>query len=154
MATASMPKQKSIANIPGRFGAYGGRYVPETLMAALDELERAYEKAKKDVKFRARLNQLLNTYAGRPTPLFFASRLTKKLGGAKFTLNAKTCSTQARTRLITVSGKRCSRSAWANVASLRKLAQDSMEWQRQQSVHYWVSTASSIWAPKTCGGRS
>ncbi len=86
MATASMPKQKSIANIPGRFGAYGGRYVPETLMAALDELERAYEKAKKDAKFRARLNQLLNTYAGRPTPLFFASRLTKNLGGAKIYL--------------------------------------------------------------------
>ncbi len=86
MATASMPKQKSIANIPGRFGAYGGRYVPETLMAALEELERAYEKAKKDVKFRARLNQLLNTYAGRPTPLFFASRLTKNLGGAKIYL--------------------------------------------------------------------
>ncbi len=70
----------------GRFGAYGGRYVPETLMAALDELEREYEKAKRDPKFQKRLDLLLKTYAGRPTPLFFARRLTAKLGGAKIYL--------------------------------------------------------------------
>ena len=70
----------------GRFGAYGGRYVPETLMAALDELEREYEKAKRDRKFQQRLDLLLRTYAGRPTPLFFARRLTAKLGGAKIYL--------------------------------------------------------------------
>jgi tryptophan synthase beta chain len=70
----------------GRFGAYGGRYVPETLMAALEELERAYEKAKRDRKFQQRLDHLLKTYAGRPTPLFFARRLTAKLGGAKIYL--------------------------------------------------------------------
>ena len=70
----------------GRFGPYGGRYVPETLMAALDELDREYEKAKRDKKFQARLEELLKTYAGRPTPLFFARRLTKKLGGAKIYL--------------------------------------------------------------------
>jgi tryptophan synthase beta chain len=70
----------------GRFGVYGGRYVPETLMAALDELEREYEKAKKDPRFRARLDGLLKTYAGRPTPLFFARRLTEKLGGARIYL--------------------------------------------------------------------
>jgi tryptophan synthase beta chain len=68
---------------PGRFGAYGGRYVPETLMAALEELEREYEKARRDPRFQARLDELLKTYAGRPTPLFFARRLTEKLGGAK-----------------------------------------------------------------------
>jgi tryptophan synthase beta chain len=71
---------------PGRFGVYGGRYVPETLMAALEELEREYEKAKRDKKFQARLDGLLKTYAGRPTPLFFARRLTEKLGGAKIYL--------------------------------------------------------------------
>jgi tryptophan synthase beta chain len=71
---------------PGRFGVYGGRYVPETLMAALEELEREYERAKKDNKFQARLDQLLKTYAGRPTPLFFARRLSQKLGGAKIYL--------------------------------------------------------------------
>jgi tryptophan synthase beta chain len=71
---------------PGRFGVYGGRYVPETLMAALEELEREYERAKQDKKFQARLGQLLKTYAGRPTPLFFARRLSEKLGGAKIYL--------------------------------------------------------------------
>jgi tryptophan synthase beta chain len=74
------------ANVPGRFGVYGGRYVPETLMAALQELEREYEKAKRDRKFQQRLDLLLKTYAGRPTPLFFARRLTEKLGGAKIYL--------------------------------------------------------------------
>ena len=72
--------------IPGRFGPWGGRYVPETLMAACEELERAYEKAKRDPKFKARLSELLKNFAGRPTPLFFAQRLTKKLGGAKIYL--------------------------------------------------------------------
>src|ERR1700716_1043479 len=70
----------------GRFGVYGGRYVPETLMAALEELERKYEKAKHDRKFQQRLDYLLKHYAGRPTPLFFAERLTAKLGGAKIYL--------------------------------------------------------------------
>jgi tryptophan synthase beta chain len=70
----------------GRFGPYGGRYVPETLMAALEELEREYKKAKRDRKFQNRLDELLRQYAGRPTPLFFAQRLTAKLGGAKIYL--------------------------------------------------------------------
>jgi len=72
--------------LAGRFGPYGGRYVPETLMSALQELEREYAKAKRDRKFQTRLHELLRTYAGRPTPLFFARRLTAKLGGAKIYL--------------------------------------------------------------------
>ena len=84
MATTAIPRRKT-AEI-GRFGAYGGRYVPETLMAALEELEREYEKARRERKFQKRLDELLRTYAGRPTPLFFAQRLTKKLGGAKIYL--------------------------------------------------------------------
>ena len=72
--------------IPGRFGAYGGRYVPETLVAALDELNHAYGEAKADPQFHARLDSLLRDYAGRPTPLYFASRLTESLGGAKIYL--------------------------------------------------------------------
>jgi tryptophan synthase beta chain len=88
MATAIMATKKTAPanSVPGRFGIYGGRYVPETLMAALEELERAYEKAKGDKKFQRRLSDLLHSYAGRPTPLFFARGLTKKLGGAKIYL--------------------------------------------------------------------
>jgi tryptophan synthase beta chain len=83
-APLRMPKPKPMQ--PGRFGVYGGRYVPETLMAALEELEQAYEKAKRDPKFQKSLTLLLRTFAGRPTPLFFAKRLTEKLGGAKIYL--------------------------------------------------------------------
>jgi tryptophan synthase beta chain len=83
---SSRSQHSARTNQPGRFGEYGGRYVPETLMAALEELEREYEKAKRDKKFQARLDELLKTYAGRPTPLFFARRLTEKLGGAKIYL--------------------------------------------------------------------
>jgi tryptophan synthase beta chain len=87
MATATIPRgKKDSAKTPGRFGVYGGRYVPETLMSALEELERAYEEAKRDRKFQSRLDEFLRTYAGRPTPLFFARRLTEKLGGAKIYL--------------------------------------------------------------------
>jgi tryptophan synthase beta chain len=88
MATAVITKAKKSATkvVPGRFGVYGGRYVPETLMAALEELEREYEKAKRDRSFQRRLDELLRTYAGRPTPLFLARRLTQKLGGAKIYL--------------------------------------------------------------------
>jgi tryptophan synthase beta chain len=71
---------------PGRFGIYGGRYVPETLMAALVELEREYDLAKNDAAFQAELAGLLKDYAGRPTPLYFCKRLTEQLGGAKIYL--------------------------------------------------------------------
>jgi len=87
MATATIPRgRKDSTKTPGRFGVYGGRYVPETLVSALEELERTYEKAKRDRKFQVRLDDLLRTYAGRPTPLFFARRLTEKLAGAKIYL--------------------------------------------------------------------
>jgi tryptophan synthase beta chain len=86
MATATVTKNGKAASVKGRFGVYGGRYVPETLMAALEELEREYDKAKRDRGFRRRLDELLRTYAGRPTPLFFARRLTEKLRGAKIYL--------------------------------------------------------------------
>jgi tryptophan synthase beta chain len=89
MATATVTREKKVSPKSagvGRFGVYGGRYVPETLMAALEELEREYDKAKRDRGFRRRLDELLRTYAGRPTPLFFAQRLTRKLRGAKIYL--------------------------------------------------------------------
>jgi tryptophan synthase beta chain len=70
-------------DIHGRFGKFGGRYVPETLMNALFELEEAYNKYAKDPAFLEELNYLLKEYSGRPTSLYFAERLTEKLGGAK-----------------------------------------------------------------------
>ena len=85
MATGLDPANQSGPR-PGRFGAYGGRYVPETLMAALVELEQAYEEAKADPAFQAELAGLLADYAGRPTPLYYCKRLSEELGGAKIYL--------------------------------------------------------------------
>ncbi len=76
-ATQVMPDAR------GRFGPYGGRYVPETLMAPLEELESAYAAARGDESFQLELNDLLKNFAGRPTPLQFASRLTEHLGGPR-----------------------------------------------------------------------
>lgn len=77
---------KKLPNKKGYFGAYGGRFVPETLMPALQELETAYAASKKDREFHDELRLLQQTYIGRPTPLYFAKRLTADLGGAKIYL--------------------------------------------------------------------
>jgi tryptophan synthase beta chain len=83
MSLISTPAPKKIK---GRFGPYGGRYVPETLMAALQELEGAYDAARKDKSFKQEYLRLLHEYAGRPTPLFLAERLTNELKGARIYL--------------------------------------------------------------------
>lgn len=79
-------KKLSLYPIDGKYGKYGGRFVPETLMAAINELEEAYEKSKKDSDFQKQLKYYLSEYAGRPTPLYYAENLTKKVGGAKIYL--------------------------------------------------------------------
>jgi tryptophan synthase beta chain len=79
-AVVTMPDKR------GRFGPFGGRYVPETLVAPLEELERAFNEARLDPAFRQELDSLLHNFAGRPTPLQFASRLTEHLGGARIYL--------------------------------------------------------------------
>jgi tryptophan synthase beta chain len=72
--------------IDGKYGKYGGRFVPETLMKAVLDLEKAYLKLKNDQDFKKELDYYLSEYAGRPTPLYFAKNLTKKVGGAKIYL--------------------------------------------------------------------
>src|SRR5437879_562489 len=70
----------------GHFGRYGGRFVPEVLMSPLEELEQAYAEARRDSDFQKELAGLLHHYAGRPTPLYFAKRLTEIAGGAQLWL--------------------------------------------------------------------
>ncbi len=82
MATA----QTDLTNLPdahGRFGPYGGQYVPETLMGAIHQLEQEYDRARQDPAFWAELEGYLKHYVGRPSPLYFARRLTDRLGGAR-----------------------------------------------------------------------
>ena len=75
-----------MTNPNGRFGIHGGQYIPETLMNAVDELEAAYNHYKNDPEFNAELTELLNNYAGRPSRLYYAEKLTRELGGAKIYL--------------------------------------------------------------------
>ena len=75
-----------MAAFPSKFGPYGGQYVPETLMPALEELTAEFERARRDEKFQSELNRLLADYAGRPTPVSFAARLSAHLGGAQIYL--------------------------------------------------------------------
>jgi tryptophan synthase beta chain len=81
-----MARARPLPDAEGYFGRYGGRFVPETLMAPLAELTRAYDKAQRSRAFRRELTDLLNDYAGRPTPLYFAERLSEELGGARIFL--------------------------------------------------------------------
>ena len=79
-ATSQVPDEA------GRFGAFGGRYVPETLTQALDELTQHYDQACQDESFQAELEELFRHYVGRPSPLYHAERLTKRCGGAQIYL--------------------------------------------------------------------
>jgi tryptophan synthase beta chain len=86
--SSKRPKARSsrVPDAAGHFGQYGGRFVPETLIPALDELVREYAKARADRRFRAELDGLLAAYVGRPTPLYYAERLSRTLGGARIYL--------------------------------------------------------------------
>jgi tryptophan synthase beta chain len=86
MATATTTPVSQVPDQRGRFGPYGGRFVPETLMFALDQLDQAYREAKADPAFQAEFQRLLQDYVGRPSRLYFAERLTKEAGGARIYL--------------------------------------------------------------------
>ena len=78
--------EQALPDANGRFGEYGGRYVPETLMHPLQELEDEYFRAQQDPEFQTELHYYLREFCGRPTPLYHAERLTRDLGGAKIYL--------------------------------------------------------------------
>src|SRR5215469_1085136 len=85
-ATIQRPSVASVPDLRGRFGPYGGRYVPETLMFALEQLETAYDEVRHDSAFQAEFTRLLQDYVGRPSRLYFAERLTCEAGGARIYL--------------------------------------------------------------------
>lgn len=89
------PSQSEPAAVEGRFGPYGGRYVAETLMPAVEELTRAYEEVKSDEAFQRQLNDLLKNYVGRPTPLYEAKRLSDEVGMRVFLKREDLCHTGA-----------------------------------------------------------
>ena len=93
----------------GRFGDFGGQYIPETLMNTLHELEEAYTHYKADPAFQGELSDLLNNYAGRPSILYYAENLTREIGGAKIYLKREDLNHRSEERRV---GKEC-RSRWS-----------------------------------------
>ncbi len=85
-ATTNKKGRMKMEEKKGRYGAYGGQYIPETLIPAVQELEQAYEKYKNEPGFQAELKELMDKYAGRPSLLYYAEKMTKDLGGAKIYL--------------------------------------------------------------------
>ena len=101
MATLSLekPAPSYVADAQGRFGGeFGGRFVPETIIPALDELTEEYEKARADPAFQTELDYYAKNYVGRPTPLFFAEKMTQELGGAKIYLKREDLAHTGRTQ--------------------------------------------------------
>jgi tryptophan synthase beta chain len=99
----------------GYFGKYGGRFVPETLIPALDELTDAYEQIKTDTAFWAEFESLCHDYAGRPTPLYHASRLSQHCGGAQIYLKREDLAHTGAHKINNALGQ-CWHASWANSA--------------------------------------
>ena len=107
---------KSEPDEHGHWGKFGGRYVPETLVRALEELTQEFMRARGDDNFWRELGRLLRDYCGRPTALFHAQRLTEHAVARRFSLSGKIFCTPARTKSTMQSDKRSLRGAWANAA--------------------------------------
>lgn len=100
----------------GRYGIHGGQYISETLMNELIHLEECYEHYKKDPEFNAELNKLLNEYAGRPSLLYYAGKMTKDLGGAKIYLKREDLNILVPIRSIMPWDRHCLPRRWARPA--------------------------------------
>src|SRR5215204_1151376 len=138
--TAVISAAGAVPDARGRFGQFGGKYAPETLMPALDELESAYAEARRDPKFQDVVDRLARDYVGRPTPLYFARNLTDLGGGGKI------WRTPARTRSTTRSAKVSLPNGWASNGSSPRPAPVNTAWRRPPSAPCSVSSASSTWA--------
>lgn len=97
----------------GRFGEYGGQYIPETLMNAVIELEEAYNHYKDDPEFNSQLQDLLNDYAGRPSRLYYAKKMTEDLGGAKIYLKREDLNHTGAHKINNVLGQALLAKKWA-----------------------------------------
>ena len=108
-------KASTLPDDKGRFGEFGGKFVPETLMAALTELEMAYKEAKASKEFQDQLHGALTHYAGRPTPLYFAENLTKHCGGARIYLKREDLAHTGAPKSTMLWAKVCWRDVWVKI---------------------------------------
>ena len=117
-----------LPNARGRYGRFGGRYVPETLIPGLEELRTAYEDAKRDSVFLDEFHGILREYVGRPSRLYFAKNLTERLGGAKIYLKREDLNHTGAHKINNTIGQVCSLSAWARSESLPRPERVSTAW--------------------------
>ena len=138
----------------GRFGDFGGRFVSETLMPLILELEAEYEKAKTDDSFWAEMDDLWTHYVGRPSPLYFAERLTEHLGGAKVYMKRDELNHTGAHKINNVLGQIIlARRMGTRNGSSRKPVRASTVWPRPRSAPSSVCNALSIWARMMLNGR-
>lgn len=133
----------------GRFGIFGGQYVPETVMNAVHELEEAYAKYGNDPEFLEEYRTLLRDYAGRPSMLYYADRMTKDLGGCKIYLKREDLNHTGAHKINNVLGQILLAKKMGKSGSLPKPVPDSTAWQLQLLVQCLIWNARSIWAKRT-----
>lgn len=142
-ATTVLPDEK------GRFGPFGGRFVPETLMSALLELEEAYRTHVKDPEFQAELIKLLTQYSGRPTSLYYAERLTANLGGAKIYLKREDLNHTGAHKINNTIGQALLAKRMGKTKVIAETGRDSMVLPLQQSQRCWAWSAKYLWVKRT-----
>ena len=135
----------------GRFGEYGGQYVPEIVMNAVNELNEAYEKYKNDPEFLSELRQLYRDYANRPSLLYYAEKMTKDLGGAKVYLKREDLNHTGAHKINNVLGQILLE--WAKKGSSQRQVQDSTELPQQRLQHYLIWNVLYIWEQKMWNAR-
>lgn len=130
----------------GHFGIHGGRFVSETLMAALEDLEKLYFRMKNDEQFLAEFDRDLAYYVGRPSPLYHAERWSKELGGAQIYLKREDLNHTGSHKVNNTIGQALLAKLSGKNVLLRKLVQVSMALQRQPLQRVWVLNVLYIWA--------
>lgn len=133
----------------GRFGNYGGQYIPETLMSAVQELEEAYKKYSKDPEFNRELDDLLKSYAGRPSLLYYAEKMTNDLGGAKIYLKREDLNHTGSHKINNVLGQVLRQKKWAKQESLPRQAPVSTVWPLPRQPRLWDLNVRSSWDGRT-----
>jgi tryptophan synthase beta subunit len=136
----------------GYFGEFGGRFMPETLIAPVEALEAAYFEARTDPAFVARLRHLLSTYVGRPTPLHEAHRAAAGSRARLFLKREDLAHTGAH-KINNALGQALLAAAWASAASWLRPARDSTAWPPLPCARCSDSSASSTWVQRTWRGR-
>ena len=136
----------------GRFGDYGGKFVPETLMSALAELEAAYDEVADDASFAEEMDSLLKDYVGRPTPLYFAPNLSQELGGTRVYLKREDLAHTGAHKINNALGQALLARRLGRTASSPRPAPVSTAWPLQPCAPSWAWTVSSTWARRTSTG--